>query len=471
MDDGVDSCAFANPFKDSCSTTVGRTLAFETDQSCLVRMYVLSDDDCSEASKLTIIDGVYKDIYDIVPVPGDTSIKFLARTVGKDMSLTFNSTTTTSQCSTGLSVPGPSPELNGCPVGTKIQIHSQVGVGRWGGKQRMLQARPNGGASSRSAPPPRPTAAPPPHPAAPQNTTNPYVPVFKYTSCEPCKAGTTCPTTSGVATSCPAGKYTPLLGALTCRDCGNGTVSNGGANACQECLPGTTPVPDKSTCDLCPGGTYSTLPGATCQACPAGTFRDADGGDGTECTKCQPGTFSSGPGASNCTECPAGTVATGEGSTSCTPWCAVGQAAGMPASRRDLLAACPFPCSPPILHAAHLLLTPPAPAPPLAALPAPTLRSTGAKSAMLVSPAPTTTRPARPLAQTVGPASTRCLPATTPTWAPPPAPPAPRAPTSPATPPTTSARGEHGLLWEQRRRVAVRLCLLVLPLPPAAVPC
>ena len=208
--------------------------------------------------------------------------------------------------------------------------------------------------------------APPTHPfththPSPQNTTNPYVPVFKYTSCEPCKAGTTCTTTSGVATSCPAGKYTPLLGAQECWDCGDGTVSNGGANACQECLPGTTPVPDKSTCDLCPGGTCSTLPGATCQACLAGTFRDADGGDGTECTKCPPGTFSPGPGATNCTECPAGTVATGEGSTSCTPWCAVGQAIGMPASRRDLQAAAhPSPCSSPLLLAAHFLLMLPA---------------------------------------------------------------------------------------------------------------
>lgn len=33
----LDTCAFPNPFKSTCNATAGRTIAFETDQSCQVR--------------------------------------------------------------------------------------------------------------------------------------------------------------------------------------------------------------------------------------------------------------------------------------------------------------------------------------------------------------------------------------------------------------------------------------------------
>ena len=45
---------------------------------------------------------------------------------------------------------------------------------------------------------------------------------------------------------------------------------------------------------------------------PAGTFRDADGGDGTECAKCAPGSWSA-SGAGACTDCPVGFFAPNEG--------------------------------------------------------------------------------------------------------------------------------------------------------------
>ena len=32
----LDTCAFPNPFKSNCNVTAGRTVAFETDQSCQV---------------------------------------------------------------------------------------------------------------------------------------------------------------------------------------------------------------------------------------------------------------------------------------------------------------------------------------------------------------------------------------------------------------------------------------------------
>lgn len=33
----LDTCAFPNPFKSACDVTAGRTIVFETDQSCQVR--------------------------------------------------------------------------------------------------------------------------------------------------------------------------------------------------------------------------------------------------------------------------------------------------------------------------------------------------------------------------------------------------------------------------------------------------
>ena len=54
---GLDACAFPTPFKAACGSTAGRTIAFETHQSCLVRMYVLGDPSCSDHDNLTIVDG------------------------------------------------------------------------------------------------------------------------------------------------------------------------------------------------------------------------------------------------------------------------------------------------------------------------------------------------------------------------------------------------------------------------------
>ena len=102
MTTGLGSCAFPNPFKQNCSATAGRTLVrgigrgpppppgpsrarrhqratrspsspcrppahphprpsarqvFDTDPSCLVRVYVLSDPNCSDYDQLTVMDG------------------------------------------------------------------------------------------------------------------------------------------------------------------------------------------------------------------------------------------------------------------------------------------------------------------------------------------------------------------------------------------------------------------------------
>jgi hypothetical protein len=57
MTAGLGSCAVANPFESNCSSTAGRTLAFDTDPSCLVRIYVLGDPGCSNVDNVTFVDG------------------------------------------------------------------------------------------------------------------------------------------------------------------------------------------------------------------------------------------------------------------------------------------------------------------------------------------------------------------------------------------------------------------------------
>lgn len=106
---------------------------------------------------------------------------------------------------------------------------------------------------------------PPFPPPQPQNTSNPFVPVFKYTACEPCLTGNTCQGGPNASSQeCPAGTFTELLGATACSACPNGTASLAGATTCQECAPGTEPSADRSTCQLCPAGTYNKIPGSPC---------------------------------------------------------------------------------------------------------------------------------------------------------------------------------------------------------------
>ena len=203
--------------------------------------------------------------------------------------------------------------------------------------------------------------------AHPQNTTLPFVPVFKYTGCRPCPRGKTCAGGAAPAQACAAGSATELLGSTGCTQCPPGAAALAGATTCQECAPGaarcwprglrgacagrqrsrearpsasqrpcrprpltgslgvappatgTVPTADRSKCELCPAGTYSTLPGAqNCTACPAGTYREEGGGDGTKCTKCPPGTFPA-PDKKSCVECAVGSYSE-EGDSTCRQW-------------------------------------------------------------------------------------------------------------------------------------------------------
>lgn len=55
---GVPSCGLQNAWLSTCAAAgESVTVAFRTDASCLVRMYLLGDSSCSRTNNLTVIDG------------------------------------------------------------------------------------------------------------------------------------------------------------------------------------------------------------------------------------------------------------------------------------------------------------------------------------------------------------------------------------------------------------------------------
>jgi len=117
----------------------------------------------------------------------------------------------------------------------------------------------------------------------PQSPTSPVV--VKEKGCRPCTTGEECPAAAPEPILCTPGYFNPMVGATSCTECPDGTISTPGAGAegCTACFPGTWPNAGKDTCQLCPSGTFSNSPGVPCAPCPAGTFRDASVGDGIEC--------------------------------------------------------------------------------------------------------------------------------------------------------------------------------------------
>ena len=243
----------------------------------------------------------------------------LATTAGSIKSLTFASRADeTDTCTDYLAVPSENAE-EACPVGTTLEVHSQVGSASCGQAAPRLH-----GGLLQTCHHPAPHSPPAPLKPCPllflwlQNTTNPNVPVFKYVGCAPCETGHICPT--GASSACPGGTFTEVVGASTCDTCPDGRVSRPGQEDCQECAPGTTPNAGKTQCELCPAGKYSTIPGSPCLECPAGSFRFAGGGDGTNCTKCPPGTYQPLQGQAACIPCDAGYASSNEGATTCAAW-------------------------------------------------------------------------------------------------------------------------------------------------------
>lgn len=261
-------------------------LAVETDETCLVRVYVIGDELCSIGEKLNSTAGAYKSLARIENRSGNTNTEGNADAALNDerpvsIDLTAN-TLTVSTCSAAALTPE---APTNCPAGTNEDSNPQA---------------ENGGV------------------------------VATPLQCAPCEPGTKCAKTDPIASPdaelCQAGTANHLVGATACVACEGLTAAVfDGAVECQECAAGTTPNGDHDTCDLCPAGTYSDEVGMACTACPSGTFRVAGGGDGTSCTDCTPGSFSvlaAGAlvGASECTLCEKGKYQPDSGKDTCFAW-------------------------------------------------------------------------------------------------------------------------------------------------------
>jgi hypothetical protein len=151
---------------------------------------------------------------------------------------------------------------------------------------------------------------------------------------------------------CEAGKFAPLLGAVSCALCPRGTWAREGATSCTLCPAGKTSTdvategPEVCTA-ACPPGTYGPSGGiAPCLPCPRGSFSNESGATGcancgygfgtlppgdamgaiacdvacaagtvgiqgfSPCQVCAPGEYSPLPGAQQCQKCTPGTFST-----------------------------------------------------------------------------------------------------------------------------------------------------------------
>lgn len=138
------------------------------------------------------------------------------------------------------------------------------------------------------------------------------------TSCTPCYAGYSCPTTYSPPSPCPHGWYTSATGQTSCTKCpagqycsqtdtapvacANGHYSLGGWTQCNSCplgyiCPNKDQVPvlvaiseyatqDQMTVTACGAGKARTS-GGTCVDCPSGYT--THGGNNIRCTPCPPG--------------------------------------------------------------------------------------------------------------------------------------------------------------------------------------
>ena len=152
-------------------------------------------------------------------------------------------------------------------------------------------------------------------------------------SCIP-SVGFYCPSTTGLAISCPSGYYctgdsandhtpcptnrfNPNLGGgslgSACQYCSRFTIAPSvGLTACSLCPPGTYYQDSGAAsgpnyggvCLACPGGTSSIMNSTECSSCLPGTYSNSVT---MTCSTCRPGFYQDQPGASGCVPCPSGT--------------------------------------------------------------------------------------------------------------------------------------------------------------------
>ncbi|ELP84793.1 protein serine/threonine kinase, putative [Entamoeba invadens IP1] len=98
---------------------------------------------------------------------------------------------------------------------------------------------------------------------------------------------------NGVCMTCPAGQYFNIN---KCLDCQDQTYSSANSSTCLNCISCVTCDRTNGHCTLCGKGQF--INNTICSNCPSGT-----NGDGTQCTPCQIGSYSSSSGSDSCTLC------------------------------------------------------------------------------------------------------------------------------------------------------------------------
>jgi hypothetical protein len=119
---------------------------------------------------------------------------------------------------------------------------------------------------------------------------------------------------------CEEGKYSLQAGSANCQECGKDTYTNQlGQVQCRPCKVGyttegvTTSGLGATRCEMkeqpCPAGYYQIIAAddsITCDICANGTYST----DGSKCTDCKAGSYSSEEGSSFCELCPPGKAGT-----------------------------------------------------------------------------------------------------------------------------------------------------------------
>ena len=128
---------------------------------------------------------------------------------------------------------------------------------------------------------------------------------------------------------CPAGTFSLGGNAVECTPCMAGTAPNSNSSSCESCKAGTYSGEKSGTCLKCQAGMYSGRGSSTCTPCEAGytsldnitCMQGCPPGEvysGSNCNKCEPGTFKSTYGTEKCQPCPSGSFADSKGSIACT---------------------------------------------------------------------------------------------------------------------------------------------------------
>ena len=129
-----------------------------------------------------------------------------------------------------------------------------------------------------------------------------------------CAAGSMCPVAMWCRSQlacddCPSGQYSVKGGECTPCDQTRGLVANEAQSACSLCMPGFGPNVNGDGCTRCGPRQHSN--NATSHNCRDCEFPNVVGSDGTQCSRCLPGSGPTPPDHTNCSRCTGREFSTG----------------------------------------------------------------------------------------------------------------------------------------------------------------